>query len=116
MDIVIGNVLFDKDYKLVGVLDWEWSRVVPAQLMMPPIWLTAGNLESVLLIQQSYNKQVAYLRTAIQEREHELGLPPLLSAEWAALETWYVINSIPQDAVLPFQIHGSHKATNYGYG
>lgn len=88
MDIVIGNVLFDQDYKLVGVLDWEWSRVVPAQLMMPPIWLNAGNIEFVMLAKHAYCTQVAYLRQAVQEREKALGLPPLLSTQWAALETW----------------------------
>ncbi|EAQ93316.1 hypothetical protein CHGG_01551 [Chaetomium globosum CBS 148.51] len=84
MDIVIGNVLFDQDYKLVGVLDWEWSRVVPGQLMMPPIWLNAGNIEFVMLAKHAYCTQVAYLRQAVQEREKALGLPPLLSTQWAA--------------------------------
>ncbi|KAK4038753.1 hypothetical protein C8A01DRAFT_47703 [Parachaetomium inaequale] len=88
MEMVISNLLFDKDYNLVGIVDWEWSRVVPAQLMMPPIWLMASNLEFVLLIQDSYNKQVRYLRAAVQEREKALGLLPRLSTEWEALETW----------------------------
>jgi hypothetical protein len=107
MDVIIGNVLFDNDYKLVGVLDWEWSRVVPVQLMMPPIWLTAANMNLVLLMPESYNKQVGYLRAAIHERERELGLLPLLSTEWAALETWYV--TVP--ALVPDTLPPGHKAS-----
>lgn len=90
MDNVISNLLFDKEYNLVAVVDWEWSRVVPAQLMVPPIWLMASQLGWVLLTQEFYNKQVRNLRTAVQQREEGLGLQPLLSAEWAALETWCV--------------------------
>jgi hypothetical protein len=88
MDNVPLNILFDDDYNLVAVLDWEWSRVVPAQLMVPPIWLIGGHLDGVLLCDRAYNTKVGYLRAAIQEREKALGLPPRLSAEWAPLETW----------------------------
>ncbi|KAK4031407.1 hypothetical protein C8A01DRAFT_51498 [Parachaetomium inaequale] len=62
MENVISNLLFDKDYNLVGILDF------------------------VLLIQEDYNKQVGYLRAAIQELEKALGLLPYLSTEWAPLE------------------------------
>lgn len=89
MEMVISNLLFDKDYNLIGVVDWEWSRVVPAQLMVPAIWLMGSNLDFVLIAQQSYKTQVRYLRAAVQEREKILGLPPRLSVEWAPLETWY---------------------------
>ncbi|KAK3300354.1 uncharacterized protein B0H64DRAFT_437520 [Chaetomium fimeti] len=111
MDIVIGDILFDNDYKLVGVLDWEWSRVVPVQLMMPPIWLTAGNLQWVLLMDETYNKQVGYVRAAVQEREKELGIPPLLSTEWAPLEKWYVIVPLATAEKLRF-FPNPHPAQN----
>jgi hypothetical protein len=95
MENVISNLLFDKDYNLVGIVDWEWSRVVPAQFMVPPIWLNASQLDFVLLIQEDYNKQVGYLRAAVQEREKALGLPPRLSTEWAPLEKWYYNFTVP---------------------
>ncbi|EAQ89493.1 predicted protein [Chaetomium globosum CBS 148.51] len=88
MENVISNLLFDTDYNLVGIVDWEWSRVVPVQFMVPPIWLNASQLDFVLLIQENYNKQVGYLRAAIQEVEKTLGLLPQLSTEWAPLEKW----------------------------
>lgn len=90
-----GNILFDKDYNLVGVVDWEWSRVVPAQFMVPPVWLVGSQLDMMLMVLQSqYNKIVGYLRAAVQERESVLGLPPVLSTEWTELETWCV-TSVP---------------------
>ncbi len=86
-----GNILFDKDYNLVGVVDWEWSRVVPAQFMVPPVWLIGSQLDMMLMVlQRQYNTIVGYLRAAVMERERVLGLPPVLSAEWKDLETWYV--------------------------
>jgi hypothetical protein len=96
MDNVALNILFNDDYNLVAVLDWEWSRVVPAQLMVPPIWLTGCQVDGVLLVHNAYNTKVGHLRAAVQEREKALGLPPRLSAEWAPLETWWVILLFPR--------------------
>ncbi|KAK3905465.1 kinase-like domain-containing protein [Staphylotrichum tortipilum] len=81
MEHFAGNILFDKDYNLVGIVDWEWSRVVPAQFMVPPLWLAGSQLDIVLMVQASYNKIVGYLRAAVQERERAVGLPPILSTE-----------------------------------
>lgn len=91
MENVISNLLFDKDYNLAGIVDWEWSRVVPLQFMTPPIWLNGSQLDFVLMIQEDHNKQVGYLRAAVQEAERALGLPSRLSTEWAPLEKWYVL-------------------------
>lgn len=33
------NLLISRDAEIVGVLDWEWSRVVPVQFFKPPLWL-----------------------------------------------------------------------------
>ena len=84
----MSNLLFDKDSNLVGIVDWEWSRLVPVQFMVPPIWLMASQLDFVLVLQEDYNRQVGYLRAAIQGLEEALGLPPRLSTEWAPLEKW----------------------------
>jgi len=37
LENVIGNLLFDKDYNVIGVVDWEWSRAIPTQMMVPQI-------------------------------------------------------------------------------
>ena len=61
MENVISNLLFDKDYNLVGIVDWEWNRVVPIQFMVPPIWFNPTQLDFLLLIQENYCKQVVLL-------------------------------------------------------
>ncbi|KAK4129587.1 hypothetical protein N657DRAFT_652936 [Parathielavia appendiculata] len=87
---MLCNILFDQDYNQVGVVDWEWSRLVPAQFMALPTWLLASQLEWVMLgpMSKAYLTQVSYLRAAVQECEKALGVPPLLSTEWAPHETW----------------------------
>ncbi|OAA42570.1 phosphotransferase enzyme family protein [Metarhizium rileyi] len=39
-DLHLSNLLFDEDMRIMGVLDWEWSRVVPVQYFAPPLWLS----------------------------------------------------------------------------
>lgn len=85
----MGNLLFDDDFNLVSVVDWEWSRVVPAQFMVPPVWLMGFPLDLALFRPDSYNRQVRDLRAAVQEREKALGLSPFLSTEWEPLESWF---------------------------
>jgi hypothetical protein len=83
-------LLFDKNFKLVAVVGWEWSRIVPAQLMTPPSWLCGRYQLSMVLILQhyEYKQQVRRLRRAVKRRERALGLRPLLSREWAPLRNW----------------------------
>jgi hypothetical protein len=88
MEGVIDNLLFDDNHNLVGVVDWEWSRVVPAQFLVPPIWLTGSALEGALFWHDAYNHRVGQLVSVVREHEKKLNLPPLLSKEWAPMETW----------------------------
>lgn len=39
-DLHLSNLVVDKDARIIGVLDWEWSRVVPLQYFTPPTWLS----------------------------------------------------------------------------
>ena len=39
-DLSPQNVMVDKNMKVVAVLDWEWSRVIPVQFFQPPLWLS----------------------------------------------------------------------------
>ncbi|KAM5380828.1 hypothetical protein ACJZ2D_003352 [Fusarium nematophilum] len=34
--MLMSKLLFDDDLNLVAVLDWEWSFVIPAQMLVPP--------------------------------------------------------------------------------
>ncbi|KAH7308606.1 concanavalin A-like lectin/glucanase domain-containing protein [Stachybotrys elegans] len=42
-DLRLPNILLNDEMKIISVLDWEWSRVVPLQFFQPPLWLTGFN-------------------------------------------------------------------------
>jgi hypothetical protein len=33
------NLILNETMEIIGVLDWEWSRVVLLQFFIPPLWL-----------------------------------------------------------------------------
>ncbi|KAH7118318.1 kinase-like domain-containing protein [Dactylonectria macrodidyma] len=86
--MLMSNLLFDDDLNLVGALDWEWSFVVPAQMLVPPVWLTGGGPEWMLIGTNLFYNEVGRLVAAVKDRERALQVPPRLSQEWAKLEAW----------------------------
>lgn len=46
-----SNLIWDQDLNLAGVIDWEWSHVVPLQLFTPPVWLENVTVPSLALFQ-----------------------------------------------------------------
>ncbi|OJD13646.1 hypothetical protein AJ78_05927 [Emergomyces pasteurianus Ep9510] len=44
-DLSPPNIVIDDEFNIISILDWEWSSTIPAQLFVPPSWLT--NLEAV---------------------------------------------------------------------
>ncbi|AEO64615.1 uncharacterized protein THITE_2142497 [Thermothielavioides terrestris NRRL 8126] len=68
IDQVLGNTLFDDDYNLVGVVDWEWSWVVPAQFLVPPSWLAGDSPGNLLYAQDAFNEQCRRLLQAVREQ------------------------------------------------
>ncbi|KAJ4307774.1 hypothetical protein N0V84_012507 [Fusarium piperis] len=83
-----NNMLFDDSHRLVGVLDWEWSYVVPAQLLLPPTWLTGSGFHWMMMNHGWFNNSAKHLIAAVKDREMALETPPQLSREWAKTETW----------------------------
>jgi hypothetical protein len=67
--MLMSNLLFDEDLNLVGVLDWEWSYTVPAQMLVPPVWLTGGGPEWMLTGRRLFYDEVGRLATVIRDRE-----------------------------------------------
>ncbi|KAI3397651.1 hypothetical protein diail_10522 [Diaporthe ilicicola] len=84
-----SNLLWDQDLNLVGVIDWEWSQVVPVQLLTPPVWLENTTVESLTLWQRNFNeKEVKYLLEGVRNAEAARGEPYTLSMEWRDMERW----------------------------
>ncbi|TWU77195.1 hypothetical protein ED733_008610 [Metarhizium rileyi] len=102
-DLHLSNLLFDEDMRIMGVLDWEWSRVVPVQYFAPPLWLSerdtvqlAGPHSWELFLREP----LADFLPVVKTREEELFGDHLLHDEWTgrtqnaeplvanALENW----------------------------
>lgn len=39
-DLLPSNILVDSDRNFVAIIDWEWCRTVPAELFVPPAWIS----------------------------------------------------------------------------
>jgi hypothetical protein len=83
-----SNLLWDQDLNLVGVIDWEFSQVVPLQFLTPPVWLDNTTASYSALHPGSLQKEVGFLREALHTVEEARGSPGILSNEWAKMETW----------------------------
>ncbi|KAM0415650.1 hypothetical protein ACHAPT_013400 [Fusarium lateritium] len=86
----MSNLLFDNELNLIAVLDWEWSFAIPAQMLLPPVWLSGGGGDPkwMLLGTNLFYNEVGRLVTAIRTREQALQVPPRLSQAWAKSEAW----------------------------
>ncbi|POS73872.1 hypothetical protein DHEL01_v207739 [Diaporthe helianthi] len=83
-----SNMLWDEDLNLVGVIDWEWSQVVPLQLFTPPVWLENTTVDSLAIHQWLFQREVGYLLEEMRLVEDARGGAHTLSREWAKMETW----------------------------
>lgn len=92
-DLRPSNIIVDKDMTIVSIIDWEWSRIVPAQLFVPPTWLTgrelAGTRSYSYFAQKDYIAELVKLRDVVAIRESQLPTTlsgPPLSKIWSELE------------------------------
>lgn len=76
------NLLWDQYLHLVGVIDWEWSHVVPLQLFTPLVWLENVTLPFLAFYQEDYAREVGYLLEAIKRAEATHYGTSTLSNEW----------------------------------
>ena len=83
-DLELFNLLLGDDMKIVSVLDWEWSRVVPLQFFKPPLWLNNTPIEDLSYgyryrgYLECFDEFLAVLRI----REREIYGHDLLADEW----------------------------------
>ncbi|KAK2592915.1 hypothetical protein QQS21_009383 [Conoideocrella luteorostrata] len=102
-DLHLSNLLVNDRMRIVGLLDWEWSRVVPVQYFAPPLWLSkrdAAQLANPNSWQLFRRRHFAEFLTIVKSREEEMYGNSLLHDEWAgrtehaeplianALENW----------------------------
>ncbi|KAF4124025.1 LOW QUALITY PROTEIN: Phosphotransferase enzyme family, partial [Geosmithia morbida] len=39
-DLPRSNIIINKDFHITGIVDWEWSYVIPSRFLMPLPWIT----------------------------------------------------------------------------
>lgn len=106
-DFELFNLLVKDDMSLAGILDWEWSRVVPLQFFKPPVWLAVMDTKSIAtdaLYRYRYLERFAELQALLRTSERERYGNNMLAEEWEvaskdsgilvaeALENWSFID------------------------
>ncbi|KAK3358655.1 phosphotransferase enzyme family protein [Lasiosphaeria ovina] len=101
-DLEPFNLIVNEDMTIISVLDWEWSRVVPRQFFIPPLWLGVPDTTKLAynFVYQDYLKRFHRLLDLVRTRELDMYGQPLLADEWTvakndsgflvanALENW----------------------------
>lgn len=83
-DLEPYNLLVDDDMNIKAVLDWEWSRVVPLQYFIPPLWF--GIPDTTLLahkfVYQDYLTHFDRFLEIARDREQAMFAEAKLADEW----------------------------------
>lgn len=85
-DLHISNLVIDDDARIISVLDWEWSSVVPVQYFTPPLWLNGRDSVQLasptswkLFLKRAFKDFLAI----VESREIELYGNCQLHSEWS---------------------------------
>jgi hypothetical protein len=122
-DLKAFNLVIDKDMLIVSVLDWEWSRIVPRQFFIPPLWLNNSNtvMLSYKVFYERYLKKSHHLLDIVWVRELERFGEPLLAEEWTtaknnsgflvanALENWIDMDRFAHRYIFRKRFRGEGK-------
>ncbi|KPM36578.1 hypothetical protein AK830_g9978 [Neonectria ditissima] len=101
-DLEPFNILVNEDMEIISVLDWEWSRVVPCQYFLPPLWLKIVDTTRLAWpsVYEDWLNTFDELQAVLKSRELEVYGNDLLHEEWRqgrqnggflianALESW----------------------------
>ncbi|KAH0539145.1 hypothetical protein FGG08_004317 [Glutinoglossum americanum] len=109
-DFRSSNIMMDENLNIVSVIDWEWSRTVPAQLFVPPEWLTGYEVNGLLSVYNKlhYMRELFNFRSAVWDRERSLkqenALPAVpLSKLWRTVDddaTFFIAHALLRFHVL----------------
>lgn len=85
-DLEPFNLIVNDNMTVISVLDWEWSRVVPRQFFLPPLWLGIPDTTKLAydFVYQDYLKRFHRLLDIVRTRELDMYGQALLADEWTA--------------------------------
>lgn len=52
-DLRHSNVIVNEDFRMLGIIDWEFTGPIPLQLFTPPPWITGHDLDGMDASQRS---------------------------------------------------------------
>ncbi|KAF4637068.1 hypothetical protein G7Y89_g1007 [Cudoniella acicularis] len=86
-DLRPPNIMLNEKLDIVAVIDWEWSRIVPLQLFIPPTWFTWQEVGGVCspLGYLDYVQELDAVRAMLAARERQYDGRLLLSKEWSKI-------------------------------
>ncbi|KAH0548278.1 hypothetical protein GP486_008019 [Trichoglossum hirsutum] len=96
------NIRVDDDLNIVGVIDWEWGRIVPVQLFIPPTWLTGRELLDLCryLEREDYIRELTRFKSIVKDCGEEAA--PLIEA-WNSIEqdgAFLVSSALPNSTLI----------------
>jgi len=85
-DLEPFNLIVDEHMSVICVLDWEWSRVVPRQFFIPPLWLGIPDTTKLAydFVYEDYLKYFDQLLVAVRSCERQRFGDEQLADDWAA--------------------------------
>ncbi|KAK3364154.1 phosphotransferase enzyme family protein [Lasiosphaeria hispida] len=87
-DLEPFNLIVNDDMKIISILDWEWSRMVPRQFFLPPLWLRYCDTTKLAydFVYQDYLKRFHHLLDLVRTQELERFGQALLANKWTVAE------------------------------
>jgi hypothetical protein len=63
MDLRCSNIMVDEHLRVRGIIDWEWSAIVPQTFSIPPCWIITNHLPTFRSILESrQNLSIGHVR------------------------------------------------------
>ncbi|RSL53807.1 hypothetical protein CEP54_010191 [Fusarium duplospermum] len=66
-DLRVNNIIVDKELRIRGIIDWEFSVMVPRHAFLPPSWITGHDTGSIISKVDLSSAFVAVLSSKEQE-------------------------------------------------
>jgi hypothetical protein len=88
-----SNLIVDSEWNIKGLLDLEWTAVLPSAFLQPPYWLT-DELEDMITT-ETYNGQREEFMESVKQEEISLHprrlLSPAMNRSWEIGTFWYIL-------------------------
>ncbi|EPE10441.1 phosphotransferase enzyme family protein [Ophiostoma piceae UAMH 11346] len=84
-DLRWSNIIVNDNFDILGIVDWEWSAVIPLQFLVPPFWISGEEAHHVG--RDKYWMTLYSLKSILDKRQKDSPSPGhlKLGKAWASL-------------------------------